>query len=154
MRGEQKMSWVFYGLMASLIFGAYAIPLKYLSGRKYLDASLGTAMISMAFGLLIGYLLLAVLSKAEIRGDLANPKIWVAGLVIGLLHATGIFFVLTGLKMPDVNIAQMVSVFNTNTLVSFILAIIVFKELPNSGDLLRCFVGAVLIVCGAVLVSK
>jgi len=148
------MSWVFYGLMASLCFGAYAIPLKYISGNKFLNAPLGSALFTMAIGMVLGYMIIPFIFRLDIKSGLSNPSLWIAALLVGLLHAGGVYFVLSGLRIPNVNLAQMVPLFNTNTLVAFLLAILIFKELPDKSDLLRCSIGAIMIVIGAILISR
>jgi uncharacterized membrane protein len=51
------------------------------------------------------------------------------------------------------NISQLVPVYNTNTLVAFILAVVLFKELPQGADLIRNLLGALLIVGGTILIG-
>ena len=57
------------------------------------------------------------------------------------------------MRSPSTNVSQLVPVYNTNTLVAFGLAILIFKELPNSGDLIRNLIGALLIVAGTTLIG-
>jgi uncharacterized membrane protein len=144
--------WFIIGLAASLLYGVSAVFFKLLTAEKYLGGHPGWVLTGIGGGIaLCGVLGILFWPTLAPDGTTWRALLW--ALPAGLLNGFATLLVLWVMRSPSTNLSQLVPVYNTNTLVAFILAIIFFRELPNSGDLLRNLSGALLIVLGTTLIG-
>ena len=144
--------WFVIGLIASLLYGVSAIFFKLLTAEKYLGGHPGWVLAGVGAGIaLCGILGAFFWSSAAPDGTTVRALMW--AIPVGLLNGLATLMVLWVMRQPTTNLSQLVPVYNTNTLVAFLLAVIFFKELPAGTDLLRNLSGALLIVLGTVLIG-
>jgi uncharacterized membrane protein len=144
--------WFIIGLAASLLYGVSAVLFKLLTAEKYLGGQPGWVLTGIGGGIaLCG--LLGILFWPAMAPDGTTVRALLWALPVGLLNGFATLLVLWVMRAPSTNLSQLVPVYNTNTLVAFLLAIIFFRELPSHGDLLRNLSGALLIVLGTTLIG-
>jgi uncharacterized membrane protein len=145
-------AWFVIGLAASLLYGLSAVLFKLLTSQKYLDGNTGWVMTGVGAGILLcGLFGMLVWPGAAVGGQTLTPLLW--ALPIGFMNGFATLLILYSLRLPQTNISQLVPVYNTNTLIAFVLAIWFFKELPSGPELLRNLIGAILIVAGTTLIG-
>ncbi len=134
------------GLLPALIYGGSAIFQKVstshgISLSAYLVATgIGVAMAGIACYLLDNSFAFSIKSGLY---AFAFGLTW--GIASGLVAYTLLNF--------EVPISQLVPLYNINTLVAVILALIIFSEWENL-DMVKLLSGSALIVTGAILVTK
>ncbi len=145
--------WFVMGLAASFLYGVSAILFKLLTETRYLAGRPGWVLAGIGTGIaLCGVLgLLFWPSVATAQDTTVKAYLW--AIPAGLLNGFATLLVLRALQSPTTNVSQLVPIYNTNTLVAFVLAILIFKELPYGPDLIRNLAGAVLIVLGTILIG-
>ncbi len=145
--------WFVMGLAASLLYGVSAILFKLLTETRYLAGRPGWVLAGIGTGIaLCGVLgLLFWPSVATAQDTTVKAYLW--AIPAGLLNGFATLLILRALQSPATNVSQLVPIYNTNTLVAFVLAILIFKEFPYGPDLIRNLAGAVLIVLGTVLIG-
>ena len=80
---------------------------------------------------------------------------WKSGslfLISGIIWGLGFLAVAIAIAQKA-DVARLAPIYNTNTLLAVLMAIIFLKEIPNASQVFRIVAGAVLIVIGSVLVS-
>ena len=80
---------------------------------------------------------------------------WKSGslfLISGIIWGLGFLAVAIAIAQKA-DVARLAPIYNTNTLLAVLMAIIFLKEIPNASQIFRIVAGAVLIVIGSVLVS-
>jgi uncharacterized membrane protein len=82
-----------------------------------------------------------------------NMRIFAWAVPAGIVNGAATLLILRAMQDPKCNVSQLVPLYNTNTLVAFLIAVLFLKELPNSQDLFRNLIGAFLIVAGTVLIG-
>ena len=145
------MHWFLTGVIASLIYGVCAVSFKYLLSEKYLGASPTWALIGMGIGWSVIGLVGARIWQTAAHQTTLSALGW--GIPVGLLNGIATLMIMRALSNPLTNVSQLVPIYNTNTLVAFVLGILLFKELPMGPDLYRNLAGALLIVVGSVLIG-
>ncbi|HEY3295730.1 MAG TPA: hypothetical protein VGL38_09845 [bacterium] len=144
--------WFLIGLGASLLYGVSAVLFKLLTSEKYLNGHSGWVLAGIGMGIVVcGFFGVLVWPAAASSGQIVTPVLW--AIPIGFLNGFATLLILYAMRSPGTNISQLVPVYNTNTLVAFLLAVIFFKELPTGGDLVRNLGGALLIVLGTTLIG-
>jgi transporter family protein len=144
-------TWFILGLAASFIYGISAIFFKLLTSSRYLGGHPGWVLTGIGAGIVLcGLFGILFWPGATLGGT--TLKACLLAMPAGFLNGFATLLVLWLLNQPSTNISQLVPVYNTNTLVAFILAVIIFRELPQGMDLVRNLAGAVLIVAGTVLI--
>ena len=140
-------SWIIYGLLAALFFGANAVVYKVAAVNGQLDPFYA----SLVFG--VGIMASLIVAYAfKFSAPTLNVK-WLGLLIFaGVLWGLGYLMVALAIS-HNADIAKLAPIYNTNTLVAVALGIIVLKELPSAAAAWRIVLGAVLIVAGSVLVS-
>jgi len=141
------------GLAASLLYGISAILFKLLTESRYLGGRPGWVLAGIGTGIaLCGVLGIAFWPSVSGPQD-TTVRAYLWAVPAGLLNGFATLLILRALQSPMTNISQLVPVYNTNTLIAFILAVLIFKELPHGADLIRNLVGALLIVGGTILIG-
>jgi uncharacterized membrane protein len=145
--------WFVIGIAASLLYGVSAVLFKVLASERFLNGQPGWVLAGIGSGIAFcGALGILFWPSSTALGT----STWQAGLwavPAGLLNGLATLLVLRVMNSSATNLSQLVPVYNTNTLVAFILAVVLFKELPQGSDLLRNALGALLIVGGTILIG-
>jgi uncharacterized membrane protein len=146
-------TWFLIGLTASLLYGLSAVCFKLLTAERYLGGHAGWVLTGVGGGIfLCGLCGILLWPAASTGGTTLQACLW--ALPVGFMNGFATLLVLWVLRLPGTNLSQLVPVYNTNTLIAFILAVIFFRELPAGPDLLRNLAGAVLIVVGTGLIGR
>jgi uncharacterized membrane protein len=134
------------GFLPALIYGGSAIFQKMSTS---LGISLSAYLVATGIGIVIvgiGFYLVEHSFAFSIKSGLYAVSF---GLTWGIASAL-VAYTLLNFEVP---ISQLVPLYNMNTLVAVILALIIFSEWKNL-DTIKLFSGSVLIVFGAILVAK
>lgn len=139
-------SWIIYGLIAAFFFALNTIIYKVAQQKGNFSPYYGILM----FG--IGAMIVSViffLFKPSFQFD------WKSGglaIIAGAVWAVGMVMVAIALSQKA-DVARLAPIYNVNTILAVLMAIIFLKEIPDVSQMFRVIVGAVLIVIGSVLVS-
>ena len=146
-------SWFLIGLIASLLYGVSALVFKLLTAERYLGGHPGWVLTAIGSGIALCGALGVIFwpAAAKIGGN--TLAACALGLPAGMMNGFATLLVLWALRSPSTNLSQLVPIYNTNTLVAFLLAVIFLKELPQGVDLVRNLAGALLIVAGSWLIG-
>lgn len=135
------------------MWGVYIVLLKYATNSKYL----GIPWTLVMTGLVSGILMVTVMTDI-ISGKTVNWSVQSTGLALsvlaGALWALGQAFVLNALSTPGMDVSRLVVVYNLNTLVAVGLGIVFLNEIPLAESRIQVIVGAVLMMVGALLVTR
>lgn len=142
-------TWIILGIIASLCWGSYIVASKVATSEKYFGIPPAWAALFMLIGIAIVFLIGTI--KAGTPISISKPGIGFA-VLSGLLWGLGMYVSLRAISI-GADVAKLVPLFNTNTLVAVLLGIVLLHELPKANDIARVVIGAVLIVIGAILVS-
>jgi transporter family protein len=145
--------WFAMGLAASLLYGVSAILFKLLTETRYLSGRPGWVLAGIGTGIVLCGVLGIVFWPSVAGPQDTTVRAYLWAVPAGLLNGFATLLILRALQSPMTNISQLVPVYNTNTLVAFILAVVLFKELPQGADLIRNLLGALLIVGGTILIG-
>ncbi len=143
-------AWLLLGIGAALFFGVSALLTKVAISSNYYGISPQSAAILGFIGMAIAYvpyfLVQGNFSLPASRGALA------AGIAAGFLVAVGTLFTFIALK-NGADIARLAPIYNTNTIVAVLLAILLLHELPTQAQAIKVLVGTILIIIGGILVA-
>jgi len=139
-------SWVVYGLVASVCFGVVTVLFK-IAQQK---GNLTPYYTSFLFG--IGVMIVFGIFFLFNPGYNIQWKSNGIAIAAGILWGIGMLVVAIAIS-KNVEVARLAPIFNTNTLITVVLGIILLHEIPNASQMFRVIAGAVLIVVGAILVS-
>jgi uncharacterized membrane protein len=134
------------GVLPALIYGGAAIFQKMSTS---LGISLSAYLVATGIGIVtvgIGFYLFDHSFSFSIKSGFYAISF---GLTWGIASAL-VAYTLLNFEVP---ISQLVPLYNMNTLVAVILALIIFSEWKDL-DTIKLFSGSVLIVFGAILVAK
>lgn len=147
-------SWVTRGIIASLAWGIYAVLLKMATSPQYHNINPFIAFTAMSLGILVVSSTMLVKSARKKR-DVSNHsrRGLVLSLLSGLLWGTGMIAVTYALSYLQTPVAKLVPLYNTNTLVTFSLGILLLHEIRKRKDLIITFLGAFLVIIGGTLVT-
>jgi uncharacterized membrane protein len=143
-------SWLIYGILIAFLWGSYAVVSKIALTDKQFGISPALASLFMLVGIAIVFV-----AGALTEGKLQIPenKTGVAlSVLAGIIWAIGLFLSIK-LLAEGADISRLAPIYNLNTLVAVILGILLLHELPNSGEMAKVVVGAILIIIGGILVS-
>jgi drug/metabolite transporter (DMT)-like permease len=145
--------WLILGLVASLLYGVSAILFKLLTSERYLAGRPGWVLFGIGTGIALCGLLAVLFWPTSSPNSDATVTAYLWAVPTGLLNGFATLLVLWLMRSPSTNLSQLVPVYNTNTLVAFVLAVIFFHELPTHAELFRNLAGALLIVAGTTLIG-
>lgn len=140
-------SWIVYGLLASLFFGTNAVVYKYAA----VNGSLNPFYASVFFGAGI-FLSFLVAYLFKFSAPTTNFKWLGIALFAGVLWGLGFIMIAIAVS-KGFDIAKLAPIYNTNTLITIILGIVLLKELPSAAAMWKVIIGAAFIVVGALIVS-
>ena len=140
-----------YAIMATVCWGCYIVVAKVASSEKYCTVPPRWTTALMGLGIVAVFACYwGLTTSAPFRVSLPAAA---AGLGAGALWATGLVCALLALR-SGADVARLVPLYNANTVVALLLAVVVLGELPQARELLRVGVGAALVVAGAILVAR
>lgn len=145
--------WLIIGFVASALYGVSAILFKFLTSQRYWDGHPGWVLAGIGVGIAVCGSLGAILWPSSVAAGSNTLSAALLAVPAGFLNGFATLLVLFALCSPTTNLSQLVPIYNTNTLVAFILAVVIFKELPQGADLIRNLIGAMMIVGGTVLIG-
>ena len=139
-------NWVVYGLIAAVCFGVQTIIYKYAAQKGNLSPYYASFVFALGIILIFAVLLLF------------KPGFDFEWKSSGMLFASGViwgigFIAIAIAISQNADVARLAPIYNTNTLVAVLLGILILHEVPDTTQMFRVIVGAVLIVVGAILVS-
>ncbi|MBD3204228.1 EamA family transporter [Candidatus Woesearchaeota archaeon] len=137
--------WIILSLLASLCFGISSIAFKL--SLKNINPFFGVFLLGI--GGFIAAIASFIIKKPEIS---LQPKSIFFGIFGGVLWLTAMIAVTYALA-NNAKIGKMAPIYNTNTLITVILSILLLKEIPDVNGAIRILVGALFIVAGSVIVS-
>lgn len=146
-----KMSWIIYGLLASLFWGSYIVVSKVASSDDYF----GLDPFLVSLFMLVGIFIVFAGSSFFFREKLTIPesKLGIGfAILAGALWAVGMIASLLAVR-AGADVSKLVPLYNSNTLIAVLLGIVFLHEVPSTGGLVRVIIGSVLIVVGATVVS-
>lgn len=144
-------TWWVYALLAMVTWGCYIVVAKVATSQDYCGLSSKWAALLMYVGIgltFAGYWFFSSDQQATL-----NAKSILAGTSTGILWGLGMIFSFCALR-SGADVAKLVPIFNSNTLVAVLLGLLLFKEATAPSDILRIVLGAVLIVGGGVLIAR
>lgn len=134
------------GLLPAIIFGIAGLCQKWGSTQ---GLGLGGYVVSVGFGCLsIGLLLWLFTGEQNFSVKAAIPA-----YLLGVFWAIGVTAVSFSLSHYGASLAKITPLYNMNTLVTVVGALLIFNEWKDV-HLLRLVIGSLLIVAGGVLVTK
>ena len=139
-------NYVVYGLVASFFFALNVIIYKVASQKGNFSPYYGSFMFGLGIVLIFG---LFLLFKPSFEFEWRSSSL---ALIAGIIWGLGFLAVAVAIAQKA-DVARLAPIYNTNTLLAVLLAIIFLKEIPDISQVYRIVAGAVLIVIGAVLVS-
>ena len=144
--------WLLFGIIAALCWGSYVILQKVATSPKYFAIAQSTFLLLMLVGIAAVFIGNFVIGKQEFVLP-ANPLALAAAIGAGALWALGIAFA-TWAIVSGADVARLVPIYNTNTLVAVLLGIMLLGEVPTAANQLKVLAGAILIIAGGILVSS
>ena len=171
-------TWLLYGLLASLSWGTYAVVARVVISEKYFGIQPTAASLMMLGGITFVFMLyflirqemLSILAKSggilliigvlgyilfllKQSGVAISPATVGLGILQGVLWASGMIFSFLALAL-GAEVAKLVPIYNTNTLIAVTLGLILLREIPAPDERLKVIIGAILIVIGGILISR
>ncbi len=140
------VNWIVYGIIASIFFALNAIVYKVAAQKGNFSPYYGSFMFGLGVVLICG---LFLLFKPSFEFEWKSSGL---ALIAGMIWGLGLLAVAIAIAKGG-DIARLAPIYNTNTILAVLLAIIFLKEIPDVSQIFRIIAGAVLIVVGAVLVS-
>ncbi|MFH0927311.1 MAG: EamA family transporter [Candidatus Micrarchaeota archaeon] len=143
--------WLLFGILASLCWGTYVVLQKVSVSGKYFGIVNSVFLLLMLAGIAVVFLgdVIASGQKLELP---ASPLALLVAVGAGALWALGIVFATLALS-GGADVAKLVPIYNTNTLVAVFLGIVLLGEVPSSANQIKVLIGAIMIIAGGILVS-
>lgn len=142
-------TWITLGIIASLAWGTYVVILKKVTSEQHYKVPPSATFLAMSLGILASSLVGFFGGGSPTSFSLPGVAIAVAA---GLLWGIGMGSILYSLSLSETVVSKLTPLYNTNTLVAVILAILLFKEVP--GQMALVLLGAGFVVLGAILVTR
>jgi len=133
------------GIIPALLFGISGICQK-LSNQH--GISTGAYVVSVGLGVVLVGVALCLFNTSQT----ANMKSIIPAVIMGLCWGVGVLLVSMAISRYDTKLSILAPLYNMNTLVTVIGALIIFSEWKDV-NVVKLIIGALLIVAGGVLVS-
>jgi len=143
--------WLVLGLIAAVSYSISGLAAKIALDKKYLGLDATTAALLTMVGVVLAFAVFYIL-LAGLKLPSLTPASAAVGIAIGFFWAFGAIMVYYGL-IKGADISRMAPVYNLNTLIIVVMAILLLGEIPDKSAALRVGAGAVLIIAGGILVS-
>ncbi len=139
-------NWVIYGFIASFFFALNIIIYKVAQQKGNFSPYYGSFIFGLGIVLIFG---LFLLFKPSFEFEWGSSSL---ALIAGIIWGLG-FLAVSAAIAQKADVARLAPIYNTNTILAVLIAIIFLKEIPDVSQMFRVIAGAVLIVVGSVLVS-
>ena len=139
-------SWIFYGIIAAICFGINTIIFKIAYQKGNFSPAYGSLVFG--FGILLAFVVY-FLTKPSLQFEWKST---ILAVVAGVIWAVGFLAVAVAISQKG-EVAKLAPLYNANTIIAVLLGIFLLKEVPNTSQMIRVIIGAVMIIAGAVLVS-
>jgi uncharacterized membrane protein len=143
--------WLLLGLAAALSYSVSGLATKLALDKRYAGLEPTAAAALVAAGVVIAYAAFYLIFAGAKVPQLTLSSA-AAGLAVGFFWALGSIMVYYAI-MRGADVSRMAPIYNMNTLVVVLGAILLLHELPDKSQVLKVVVGAALIVAGGILVS-
>jgi len=140
------VNWIVYGIIASVFFAVNTIVYKIAAQKGNFSPYYGSFMFGLGVVLVFG---LFLLFKPSFAFEWKSSSL---AVVAGVIWGFGFLAIAVAIAKGS-DVARLAPIYNTNTILAVLLAIIFLKEIPNISQIYRIISGAVLIVVGVILVS-
>ncbi|MFA5930127.1 MAG: EamA family transporter [Candidatus Micrarchaeia archaeon] len=142
-------NWLVYGLLIAVFFGTSAIAAKVATSEKSYGVPPGVAVLLMLAGIAIVFI-----AAFFYLGKFEMPSAGGAafGVLSGMLWALGFALLYIAISR-GADVAKIAPIVGVNILVTVLLGIFVLHEVPNTAEMAKVILGAILIVIGVILVS-
>lgn len=140
------MGIVIGGLLPALFFGVAGVCQKWSNQH---GISTGAYLVSIGVGVvLVGAVLWAINTDQKFSSAAIVPAVG-----MGIAWGIGVVLVAIGISKYGAPISQLAPLYNMNTLVTVVIALVVFSEWKDV-NLVKLTIGALFIILGGVLVSS
>lgn len=139
-------NWIVYGIIASLFFALNTILYKVAAQKGNFSPYYGSFMFGLGVVMIFG---LFLLFRPSFAFEWKSSGL---ALVAGVIWGLGFLAVAAAIAKGS-DVARLAPIYNTNTILAVLMAIIFLKEIPDVSQMFKVIAGAVLIVIGSVLVS-
>ena len=139
-------NWIIYGLLASFCFSVQAVLYKVVYQKSNYTPYFSSFIFG--FGILLAFFIF-LFFKHGFNFEWKSASLL---LISGIIWGIGFIAVAVAIAQKA-DLARLVPIINTNTLLTVFIGITFLKEIPDASQMWRVIGGAVLIVAGAVLVS-
>jgi uncharacterized membrane protein len=143
--------WLVLGLLAALVYAASGLAAKVALNKEYSGVDPASAGVFVSLGVFLVFVTYYFFSNENGVSQLTLGQSLISAS-IGFFWAVGSILVYMALKR-NADISRMAPIYNMNTLIVVVLAVIFLRELPDKSQALRVVVGAFFIVVGGILVS-
>jgi uncharacterized membrane protein len=140
-----------YAILATVCWGSYIVVAKVASSEKYCGMPARWTTLLMGVGIIAAFACYWF-SSDKVPFHMNVPSV-AAGVGAGLLWALGMVFALLALR-GGADVARLVPLYNANTFVALLLAVVLLREVPGAKDMVRVGLGSVLVVAGGLLVAR
>ena len=143
--------WILLAVLASIFWGIYALLAKLATGPTHGALTSRVATFYLMLGILAAFIPFSLWGGVRSLAGQASPRIIAFGA--GLAWAFGMLCMF-GAFQRGADISRAAPIYNTNTLLSIILGIVILREAQNSADVVRLLLAGVLVTVGVFLVAK
>lgn len=152
MSANKMESWLLYSLIAAFAFGIYNFFLKISVDNRFGALSPTTSVLGISLAIFVSTLVYGVYTNTlRLPSKSGTTTTMALLLLIGILWTVGTLSSAIALKTG--NASQIVPIFNANTLVTVLLALIFFGEATSLGYVIKIAAGTALIIAGVFILS-
>lgn len=151
MSANKMESWLLYSLIAAFAFGIYNFFLKISVDNRFGALSPTTSVLGISLAIFVSTLVYGVYTNTLRLPSKSGTTTMALLLLIGILWTVGTLSSAIALKTG--NASQIVPIFNANTLVTVLLALIFFGEATSLSYVIKIAAGTALIIAGVFILS-
>jgi len=142
----QQLGLIVGGLLPALLYGLAGIFAKVST-----TAGMPVGAHLVCIGVMVS--LVGAIMQQVLPAPLPSTGAMISSSMLGILWGLGTGFVALGLLKYQAPLSKLVPLYNMNTLITVMLALIIFLEWKTV-DPFKLSVGAILVIVGGLLVSK
>jgi len=145
-------TWMIYGLLAGASYGLSAVPLKFAASRPDMPASPQVLMLASCLGTVVISITTGWASGQPLSGfGSLSVKIVFPALLAGVIGSLGCFMVVKALGSPNASTATVMALVSTSVIFSLVFGMVFLGEIPGGMQMVKMFVGILLMTAGAVV---
>ncbi len=144
--GIKMEPWVIFSLIAAFAFGTNVIFFKF-GLRGGVNPFL--AELFFGAGVLMAFIVAFIITKPATNISMAGISLL---LLAGLIWGIGSLAIAYGMSQ-NYDVSKMSVIYNSNTVITVLLGILVLKELQTPSELWRTLIGGALTVIGVIIIS-